>query len=50
MKIDVPMWFVCLNPVVFQIVGWILRAAKREWFCDFPSVCAASLGLAMYGV
>lgn len=43
--LDVPMWFVLLNPVVFQVIGWILRALKREWFCDVPAVCSASLGL-----
>lgn len=48
--LDVPMWFVLLNPVVFQVIGWILRALKREWFCDVPAVCSASLGLAMFGV
>ncbi len=46
----VPKWFILLNPVVFQIIGWILRAVKKEWFNEVPSICAASLGLAMYGV
>lgn len=48
--LQVPLWFVLLNPVVFQILGWILRAVKKDWFCDLPSICAASLGLAMFGV
>lgn len=48
--LNVPTWFVLLNPVVFQIIGWILRAIKKEWFNEFPSICAASLGLAMFGL
>lgn len=45
-----PMWCVLLNPVVFQIIGLALRATKCKLFIDAPSICAASLGLAMYGV
>ncbi|QSX04640.1 hypothetical protein JYG23_07950 [Sedimentibacter sp. zth1] len=48
--LNVPIWFVFLNPVIFQIIGWILRAIKKEWFYEVPSICAASLGLAMFGV
>jgi hypothetical protein len=48
--LSVPKWFVLLNPVVFQIIGWILRAIKKEWFNEVPSICMASLGLSMYGV
>ncbi len=46
----VPKWFVLLNPVVFHIIGWALRAVKKEWFYEVPSIFMASLGLAMYGV
>lgn len=45
-----PAWCVLLNPVVFQIMGLLLRATKIKLFIDAPSCCAASLGLAMYGV
>lgn len=45
-----PMWCVLLNPVVFQLIGLALRATKCKLFIDAPSICAASLGLAMYGV
>ncbi len=48
--IDVPWWCVFLNPVVFQIVGLLLRVVKKDWFYDLPSICAASLGLASIGV
>lgn len=45
-----PLWCMALNPVVFQIIGLLLRATKCKLFIDAPSICAASLGLAMYGV
>lgn len=48
--LPVSVWYVLLNPVVFQLVGLLLRATKRKCFIDAPSICAASLGLAMYGV
>lgn len=48
--LPLPLWCVLLNPVVFQIIGLVLRATKCKWFIDAPSCCAASLGLAMYGV
>ncbi|MEE1304226.1 MAG: DUF6796 family protein [Agathobacter sp.] len=44
------LWCLCLNPIVFQIVGLLLRATKLKCFIDAPSCCAASLGLASYGV
>lgn len=48
--LPVPVWFILLNPVVFQIVGWILRAVNKKWFREVPSIFMASLGLAMFGV
>ena len=48
--LPLPLWCVLLNPVVFQIVGLLLRATKLKIFIDAPSCCAASLGLASYGV
>ncbi|MDO5574615.1 MAG: hypothetical protein Q4G60_11635 [bacterium] len=45
-----PLWCIICNPVVFQIIGLLLRATKCKLFIDAPSICAASLGLAMYGV
>lgn len=48
--VTVPIWCVCLNPVVFQLVGLLLRATKLKCFVDAPSCCAASLGLASYGL
>jgi len=48
--LNVPTWFVLLNPVAFQLLGWLLRILKKEWFYEVPAICAASLGLAMFGV
>ncbi|WP_026523922.1 DUF6796 family protein [Butyrivibrio sp. MB2005] len=48
--LPLPLWCVLFNPVVFQIIGFILRATKLKIFIDAPSCCAASLGLAAYGV
>ncbi|MCI2046856.1 MAG: hypothetical protein LKJ90_03975 [Faecalibacterium sp.] len=48
--LPLPLWCILFNPVVFQLVGLLLRATKLKCFIDAPSICAASLGLAMYGV
>lgn len=48
--LTLPLWTVLLNPVVFQIIGLLFRATGCKWFIDAPSCCAASIGLAMYGV
>lgn len=48
--LPLPLWCTLLNPVVFQFIGLALRATKLKLFIDAPSICAASLGLAMYGV
>lgn len=48
--IPAPMWCLVLNPVVFQIVGLLFRATKLKCFIDAPSCCAASLGLASFGL
>lgn len=48
--LPLPWWCTLLNPVVFQVVGWLLRATRLKCFIDAPGICAASLGLAMYGV
>lgn len=48
--IHAPLWCAILNPVVFQIIGFIFRATKWDMFIDAPSCCAASLGLATYGL
>ena len=48
--IHAPLWCLILNPVVFQLIGLIFRATKLDIFIDAPSCCAASLGLAAYGL
>lgn len=48
--LPLPLWCVILNPLVFQVIGLLFRATGLKIFIDAPSCCAASLGLAMYGV
>ena len=48
--LQVPMYCIFFNPVVFQAVGLLLRATKLKCFIDAPSCCAASLGLASFGM
>ena len=48
--IALPLWCIILNPLVFQLIGMLFRATGLKIFIDAPSCCAASLGLAMYGV
>lgn len=48
--LQLPIWMIILNPVVIQIIGLGFRATKLKIFIDAPSCCAASIGLAMYGV
>ena len=48
--IHAPLWCVILNPFVFQLIGFLFRATKLDIFIDAPSCCAASLGLASYGL
>lgn len=48
--LNVPMWMVLFNPVVTQVVGWILRAANRKLFYDAPAIFMANIGMALWGV
>lgn len=48
--LELPLWCVILNPLAFQLIGLLFRATRLKIFIDAPSCCAASLGLAMYGV
>ena len=48
--LPLPLWCILLNPVVFQLIGLLLRATRCKIFIDVPSICAASLGASMYGI
>lgn len=48
--LELPLWCIILNPLCFQLIGLLFRATGLKIFVDAPSCCAASLGLAMYGV
>lgn len=48
--LDVPKWFVLLNPFVFLIIGVSLRKIKPDWFYDLPGIIMPSLGMGMFGI
>lgn len=48
--LPLPLWCILLNPIIFQIIGLLLRRTKLSMFVDAPSIFAASLGISMYGV
>jgi len=48
--LPLPLWTMIMNPLVIQIIGLLFRATKLKCFIDAPSCCAASIGLACYGV
>lgn len=48
--LDVPTWFVLLNPFVFLIIGVVLRKVYPKWFYELPGIIMPSLGLGMYGL
>ena len=48
--LDVPKWFVLLNPFVFLLVGAGLRKVKPELFYDLPGIILPSLGMGMFGL
>lgn len=48
--LGLPLWCVIMNPMAFHAIGLLLRATKCKLFIDVPGICAASLGLGMYGV
>ena len=48
--LDVPKWFVLLNPFVFLLVGVGFRKIKPVWFYDRPGIVMPSLGMGMFGL
>lgn len=49
-SLEVPKWFVLLNPIAFLLVGVGLRKIKPEWFYDLPGIILPSLGMGMFGL
>ncbi len=49
-SLDVPMWFVLLNPLVFLPVGILFRKMNPVLFQDLPGIIMPSIGLAMLGL
>ncbi|MBQ9383652.1 MAG: hypothetical protein IJT87_05395 [Ruminiclostridium sp.] len=48
--LDVPVWCVLLNSIVFLIIGVALRKIDPKRFQDLPGIVMPSLGLSMIGV
>ena len=48
--LSVPKWFVLLKPVIFLIIGVVLRKIKPDKFYDLPGIIMPSLGLGMLGL
>lgn len=48
--LNVPKWFVLLNPLVFLFIGMGLRKLKPQWFYDLPGIILPSLGMGMFGL
>lgn len=49
-SLDVPWFCVLLNPIVFMMIGILLRFVSYELFYDLPGICMPSLGLGMFGL
>ncbi|MDE5769510.1 MAG: hypothetical protein K2H29_05115 [Oscillospiraceae bacterium] len=48
--LNVPKWFVLLNPIVFLIIGVSFRKIRPDKFYDLPGIIMPSLGLGMLGM
>lgn len=48
--LNVPKWFILLNPIVFLFIGMGLRKLKPQWFYDLPGIILPSLGMGMFGL
>ncbi|MFI3177042.1 MAG: DUF6796 family protein [Eubacteriales bacterium] len=48
--LHVPTWFVILNPVVFLILGVLVRKICPRYCYDLPGICMPSLGVGMFGL
>lgn len=48
--LNVPIWFIFLNSIVFMIIGIVFRKVNPELFQDLPGIIMPSVGLAMLGI
>lgn len=48
--LDVPTWFLLLNPLVFAIMGVLIRKMFPKYCYELPGIFMPSLGLSMYGL
>lgn len=49
-SLNVPWFCLLVNPIVFMIIGILLRFVKYDLFYDLPGICMPSLGLGMFGL
>lgn len=45
--LDVPKWMMLCNPIVTSIIGWTLRAVKKDVFYDLPGIIMNSVGTSL---
>lgn len=48
--LNVPNWCMLLNPIVFLIIGVLLRKVSPKYFYELPGICMPSLGIGMFGL
>ncbi len=48
--LQIPTWFVILNPLVFLIIGVLSKKICPQYCYDLPGICMPSLGIGMFGV
>ncbi len=48
--LDVPEWFMLLNPFVFLMLGLFLKKINKNIFYEVSSIFISSLGLGMFGL
>lgn len=48
--LDVPKWFVLLNPFAFLLIGVAFRKINPKRFYDLPGIIMPSLGMSMFGL
>lgn len=48
--LDVPTWFIMLNPLVFLTIGIISKKIYPKWFYELPGIVMPSLGMGMFGL
>ncbi len=48
--LNVPFFFVILNPLGLMLIGWMFRLINKRVFSDLPGIIMPSVGIAMIGL